>query len=163
MTVWVERAIVVDGLIAHSTGFSFRLSARSRPEADGRSRDRFDSMMGHHSRNGDVMSQLLLGVEFTDGRKATTLNFGPPTDGRPAITQRGGGGGGGRFDTGYWVWPLPPEGDLSLVLQWEDQGIPATRLHLDAAAICNAAAESEPLWPELRSGGGSSWTSGQLG
>jgi hypothetical protein len=156
-------AIVVDGLVAYSTGFSFRLSARSRPDADGHFRAGFELMRRLGGREGNVMAELLLGVEFADGRKATTLNFGEPEDGQARITQRGGGGGGGRFDTGYWVWPLPPAGDLSLVLQWDDQGVPLTRLDLDAAAIRDAAAESEPLWPEQTADGGSNWTSGQIG
>jgi hypothetical protein len=152
---------VVDGLVVYSTGFSFRLSARSRPDADGNFRAGFELMRGLGHREGNVMAQLLLGVEFADGRKATTLNFGQPADEQPRITQRGGAGGGGRFDTGYWVWPLPPAGDHLLVLQWDDQGVLLTRLNLDAAAIRDAAAESEPLWPE-QSGDGSNWTSGQI-
>ena len=104
-------AILVDGLVGYSTGFSFRLAGRCRPDADGRAPIGFDLMF--HPRGGEPherMSQLLLGVEFADGRRATTLRVGPSEDHdqQPTITNRGGGSGGGRFDTEYWVWPLPP-------------------------------------------------------
>jgi hypothetical protein len=155
-------AIVVDGLVAYSTGFSFRLAGRSRPEADGRARVGFDLMFHPRSGQGELMSQLLLGVEFADGRKATTLTIGPPQDRQPTITNRGGGSGGGRFDTEYWVWPLPPPGDLVLALQWDGQGIPLTRVDLTEAAIREAATASEPLWPDRTSDAGSTRRSSQI-
>jgi hypothetical protein len=122
----------------------------------------FDLMFHPRSDPREVMSQLLLGVEFADGRKATTLRVGPSHDQQPTITSRGGGSGGGRFDTEYWVWPLPPRGDLVLALQWDGQGIPLTRVDLPAAAIREAAAGSEPLWPDRSSDVGSAWTSSQI-
>ena len=155
-------AIVVDSLVVYSTGFSFRLAGRSRPEAGGQARAGFDLMFHPRREPGELMSQLLLGVEFADGRKATSLNFGPPQDDQPTITNRGGGSSGGRFDTDYWVWPLPPPGDLALLLQWDGQGIPLTRVDLTVAAIQEAAGASEPLWPERSSDAGSVRRSSQF-
>ncbi len=65
--------------------------------------------------------QLRFGVEFADGRKATNLGWpGRPLDEPPAISlaRRGGGGGGGSWGPGYWVlYPLPPEGQLTLAVR----------------------------------------------
>jgi hypothetical protein len=65
--------------------------------------------------------------------------------------QRGGGGGGRSWSFRYWLWPLPPAGSLTVVIEWPFHAIPLTRIALDAEPLRLAAATSESLWPE---GGG---------
>jgi hypothetical protein len=47
-----------------------------------------------------------------------------------------------------WVWPLPPDGPLSFVVQWPAQGVLLTRAGVEAVGIVQAAAQDERLWPE---------------
>ena len=96
-----------------------------------------------------------MGIEFVDGRKATNLVHGPREgeDSGPVLMGGGGGSGGGTFDLGFWLWPLPPDGPLTFVVQWAEEGIELTRVEIEASAIRVAGAQSEPLWPELGGGG----------
>ena len=110
---------------------------------------------------GGIPAEILrFGVEFADGRKATTLDnrhwrseAGPPG---PVLVQRGGGGGERAWDMRFWLWPLPPSGVLAFVAEWPLGGIALTRVEVDADPIVKAAAEAETLWPdgEPTSGGG---------
>lgn len=82
---------------------------------------------------------LRIGIQFSDGRKATNVaGHDHPAEG-PVMWPLGGGGGGGRFTQGYWVSPLPPCGPLELVCEWPAVGIPLTRRELDAQLILDAA------------------------
>jgi hypothetical protein len=151
-------AILVDQVVAYSTGFSFGLSARSHP--DRRLSDRGFADLFHPRVDG--MDRLLIGIQFADGRKATNLEHRHPTssdDLGPVLMGGGGGGGGGRFDFSFWVWPLPPEGPLTFVCRWDGEGVELTSVDVDAAAIRAASAQSEQLWPEQGDGSGG-WTSG---
>ncbi|HJQ73889.1 MAG TPA: hypothetical protein VJ814_03310, partial [Gaiellaceae bacterium] len=108
---------------------------------------------------------LRLGVQFSDGRKATNVDgrmpFGMPGEPDeppegPVLFPRGGGGGDGRWQQGFWVWPLPPAGPLAFVCEWPAAGIPETRNEIDAALVRDAAADAAVLWPDAedRSEGG---------
>jgi hypothetical protein len=150
-------AILVDQVVAYTTGFSFRLSGRSHPDrtlSDRGFRDLFHPEV-------DGMDRLLIGIQFADGGKATNVGHRHPTssdDVGPVLIGGGGGGGGGRFDFSFWVWPLPPEGPLTFVCRWDGEGVELTSAEVDAAAIRAASAHSERLWPEQGDGGGG-WSS----
>ena len=49
---------------------------------------------------------------------------------------------------GFWLWPLPPPGPLTFVVEWPALGIAETRAETDATAVVEAAASAAPLWPE---------------
>jgi hypothetical protein len=92
---------------------------------------------------------LLLGVEYDDGRTATTFGgrFGwEHDDGSPVLNENGGGGGGHRYDMSYWLNPLPT-GDLTVVCAWPGQGIDETRTVIPGDAIATARAAVVELWP----------------
>jgi hypothetical protein len=145
--------VIVDHVIAYTTGFTFRLAGRARAGAalDPQSFERLHSPHPRH------MDQLLIGIQFADGRKATNINRRPPEDGDPGPVLMGGGGssGGGRFDFEYWIWPLPPEGALTFVIQWTEEGIGLTRVELESSPIFTAGNLSEPLWPGVGGDAGS--------
>lgn len=63
----------------------------------------------------------------------------------PVLLPRSGGGGGQRWDFHYWVWPLPPHGNLTFTCEWRARGIPLTEHELDGAAIRRAAESSTEL------------------
>jgi hypothetical protein len=99
------------------------------------------------------------GVLFADGRRATNGDRGPwlppPTNrdpaGDPVLRMGSGGSSGGQFHfhTSAGLWPLPPDGPLTLVVARQDQGIPETRTELDGSAIQAAAAGAVEIWSDL--------------
>lgn len=155
-------AVALTNAAAFSTGIEFSLETRLR-ERDELS-DPFGMRGRQHVRGGgDLPDEVLrFGFELADGRRVTNVarfpGFDEPQEG-PVLIQRGGGGGERFWSFGYWLWPLPPPGSLTAVVEWPSEGIPLTRVELDAAALLEAAAESEQLWP----GGGPSPGGGTVG
>jgi hypothetical protein len=148
-------AVALLDVVSYSTGFVFRLALRVRPDAA--DFDPRQVMMQLHGGPGPMGSndeQLRFGVEFGDGRKATNLGPRRPPAGEPpsiSLTPHGGGGGGGRsWQIGFWVYPLPPSGPLTLAISWPSRSIPEQTHSLDAAPIIDAAAESVVLWEDNR-------------
>jgi hypothetical protein len=161
-----ERAVVaITGCDAYPHGAVIDVSLRLRPGS--LSPDERRSVMhggpfhllGPHV-GADLPPELVrLGVLFRDGRKATSLDgrrdFRPDSapDG-PILTPRGGGGGELAWNMGFWLWPVPPPGLLTFVVEWPALGIPETRTETDGTAIGAAAASAEPLWPDDDEGRG---------
>jgi hypothetical protein len=103
---------------------------------------------------------LRLGVQLSDGRKATTLDdrHWAHTD-EPSgavLMQRGGSGGENSWDMRFWLWPLPPPGPIAFVAEWPLGGIPETRVETDAGPILEASKRAQILWPDgaVTAGGG---------
>jgi hypothetical protein len=48
----------------------------------------------------------------------------------------------------YWVWPLPPPGPLTFVVEWPAHGIAESRAELDTQPILDAAARAIQVFPE---------------
>lgn len=84
------------------------------------------------------------GLQFSDGRKATVYGLGAlfgfgrahssrsstaiarnprdaPPEG-PLLMGRGGGGSRNSWRQDYWLWPLPPPGDLVIACEWPNIG-----------------------------------------
>ncbi|WP_285247447.1 hypothetical protein [Pseudarthrobacter sp. efr-133-R2A-89] len=109
-------------------------------------------------------TELLFGVQFPDGSKASTGSITPPfmpedSTYRPEspvlyLQNRGGGGGGDELAGSgtIWLWPLPPAGDLRLVAQWTGMGIPESSITLDGTQLREAAAGAQKYWPEGNAG-----------
>jgi hypothetical protein len=100
-----------------------------------------------------------LGVQYSDGRKATNLRRPrPPRAGEPPtgplLTPRGGSGSEGTWDTSYWLWPPPPPGRLLIVAEWPAYHLSETSAEVDADPILEAAALAVTLWPEDDNPGG---------
>lgn len=73
----------------------------------------------------------------------------------PVLTAGGGGGGPGQWDSEFWLWPLPPPGQLTFAVEWPKQEIELTMQEADAGLILEASKKSEVLWPyEGAQGGG---------
>jgi hypothetical protein len=149
-----ETVIAVAGIQAYPTGFSFTLSLRVR-NLSAQEEQRLPYLFDSTDPEDDALAGdfLRFGVQFADGRKATTLEH-PPYDpegqapDRPVLREHGGGGGGTAWDMEYWLWPLPPAGPFAFVCEWSARGIAESRAEIDAAAILEAAESAVILWPD---------------
>jgi hypothetical protein len=107
------------------------------------------------------------GVQFSDGRKATAFGLGlvrsgrgvnattsavalrpgdPPPEG-PLLRPAGGGGSRSVYQQGYWLWPLPPPGDLIVACEWPNAGIELTTATIPGDLLHDAAGRAQELWP----------------
>lgn len=150
-------AVYIARLQGYPTGFGFDLVTVAAPgQADELDMDA--ALFGHRHRRGRPETleaidpeRLRLGVQFSDGAKATNVSGfhhrqDPPTG--PVLHAGGGGGGGGDWHQDQWVWPLPPPGTLSFVCEWPAAGIAVTRHEIDAQNIIDAASRAQALFPD---------------
>jgi hypothetical protein len=164
-----DVAVAVVGATAYSTGVEFRLAVRRRPrswkELDDQEMgeflegDPFGRLFGRPHRGREFPPEILrFGVQFSDGRKATTVgdmvpwDHGLDQDGDQEppgalLTQGGGRGGNGEWESEFWLWPIPPPGPVAFVVEWPAKKIELSRQEVDAALFLDAAAQSELLWP----------------
>ena len=161
LTVLVGRtddtAVGVTQIEAFSTGWRFTLAVRLRQVRPELVRGGLFPLIGSHVHPGveiPLADRLLLGIEYADGQRASTLyDMRMPEPGaredaqRLVLVQEGGGGDDHSYDQTYWVTPLPPEGPVTLVLAWPNFGVPESRTAIDSAAIRAAAGHSHVLWP----------------
>lgn len=148
-----KAAVVLTAALAYPTGLSMQLVAVVRdPEGVGSVRPLFAP------RGADPEAMLRFGVQFADGSKAT--NLAGSDQGRIASRQppsgslllaRGGSGGGGVWDQHWWVWPLPPAGELVFACEWPAYDIELHTQSTDAERLREAAQRAGQLWeqPEL--------------
>jgi hypothetical protein len=149
-----QVAAAIGNVRAHPNGFEFRLSVRVRNEEE-TDLGWFDPTELHRHRQGTQVPEnvLRLGVLYADGRRVATTSHPPwPDDDDDAehliLVPQGSGGGERTWDGDFWVYPLPPDGPVTFVASWLEQGVPETRAELDAAAIGEAAGRAVVLWPE---------------
>jgi hypothetical protein len=161
-----DAVVALIDVVAFTEGVEFALSVlRRRPSEIDPFDHPFDIFMSSRKAGAELPTELLrFGVQFADGRKATTTG-GPavPAEGDPPpgplLFPSDGGGGGDRWDQSFWLWPLPPPGPVAFVVEWPAEGIELTRHELDAAPILEASRSSTRLWPESPGGrGGASTT-----
>lgn len=109
---------------------------------------------GHWGPAMNGSDRLRWGLVLGDGRRLfTDGRFGMPgtetLEGHTVRMTGGGGSGGAESSTmhdGLWLWPLPPEGPLELVLQWLAFGIEESRVIVDGGQLRAMAASVTPLW-----------------
>ena len=136
-------AVYVSGLRVFSNGVDFAVELCARQGSADR-RGGLDEVLHGHGR-----SQLLIGAEFSDGRRCSNLGMRlmEAGDDEPTLWPGGGGGGGRTAGLSLFLAPLPPPGDLRLVTAWPAQGIPDTATMLPTDDILDAAARVTELWP----------------
>ncbi len=144
--------LVAQNFRAYPTGVEFALHLYLR----GGKELRLDEPWGFHPPlpPGEPLRDdfLRLGLLFPDGTKWTNVAARPGWRGDPpappVVLSRGGGGGDHRWHFEFWMWPLPPEGPLTVVAEWPVGGVPETSVVVDGGAIRAAAAGAEILWPD---------------
>lgn len=150
-----QVAVAVGSVRAYSNGFEFTVYIRLRREDEASWPGHSDPFERHRPRRGTEGSddELRLGILYADGRRAATTggHWRPPDDdddGRLVLQQGGGGGRSRSCDWDFWVYPLPPDGPVTLVASWLRHGIGESRAELDGGAIRSAARRAVTLWPE---------------
>ena len=158
-----DVAVAVVEADAYSTGIALRLVVKWREApVEPRAHDLL-GRMPQGTVGGELPPEVLrFGVQFADGRKATSVgrSFLGSEDkpAGPVLAPGGGSGSDREWETSFWLWPLPPAGPLALVIEWPAEGIAETRHEVDAQPFLDAAGASEMLWPEDPDGDGGSWT-----
>jgi hypothetical protein len=149
-----EAAVAVNQLRAYSTGFEFTMSAVLRQE--NRSVGRFEQMRHRWDEEEPISPHFLrVGVRFANGDVVSNLRRpgrwrdGPAPDG-PVLMGGGGSGDRHRYDSEFWVWPLPPAGPVTFVCEWPAFDIAESVGQLDGQVILDAAARAVRLWPADR-------------
>ena len=92
---------------------------------------------------------MLVGVEFSDGRRGSTIAddlISTPAD-APMLWSSGGQAGQRSASRTLFLSPLPPPGDLRLVCAWPAQGVRDTFTPLPGDRILEAARRVTLLWP----------------
>jgi hypothetical protein len=105
-----------------------------------------------HSHQPD-RNALLIGVLFADGSRASSDTISMPSPTRPdhpVLRADSGSGSSFHFRHNVFVWPLPPEGPMNVVIQWLDRGITESFTELDGSAIRAVSVKAREIWPGLR-------------
>lgn len=139
-----KTACVVRKFVAHPTGLEFSIEIRHCREFK---QERFR----------DVWSGggFRYGVLLADGTQVllNRVNSWPPS--RPegasyTLVQTDGGGSDSIFRIGLWLTPLPPDGELTVVVEWKPEGFDETRTTIDLGALRETATHSIELFPDDR-------------
>jgi hypothetical protein len=145
-----EAAVAVGSLRAYPNGFEFTVLIRQR--RDDRAEDRWAlDPFGQHSGRGAAEDVLRLGIMYADGRRvAADRGHDSVADdpGRLILNHNGAGGDSLSWHADFWIHPLPPDGPVTVVVSWLEQGITESRAELDGTAIRAAAQQAVTLWPE---------------
>lgn len=138
-----DFAVFVSGLRVFSNGLDFSVEVRARQSTGRDGRDLSEAL--HDDRAG----ALLLGVEFSDGRRCSNygMHLSPTEDGQPTLWPGGGSSGGRSADTSLFLSPLPPPGALRLVCAWPSQDIADSSVLLPTDQILEGASRVTELWP----------------
>jgi hypothetical protein len=153
LTAGDEAVVVLSSCLAYTSGFQLGIGIRKKHEPPPLSNPRLHHEMPEMS--------LEVGVRFADGREtsrardaeqrkvffeAFAAGSDPPLPPGPMIGGGGGGGGGRRWEWTYWIWPLPPDGPMTVVARWPAGRVPDGEVQVDGSAIRRAGERSERLW-----------------
>jgi len=154
-----DVAVALTNAWVYPTGATLGLTVRARTVTDALERmtmrggpfHSWAHRAGSNDANEIPPEVLRFGVQFSDGRKATTVGHDPwngdVPPAAPVMFPAGGSGGDRVWDMSYWLWPLPPTGPLAFVVEWPGAGVALTRTEIEASQIIEAASRAEELWP----------------
>jgi hypothetical protein len=148
--------IAITDCAAYSNGFTLALALRSKDDIP-------PHAMGFGpTHDPDDDSGIQIGIRFSDGREARSTGVArgpmmrfyrawsegdePDVPEEPLIVQRSGGGGGRHFDFNYFIWPLPPDGPVTITCRWPARGLQTAGKQLNGTAIRAAGLKSKSVW-----------------
>ncbi len=115
---------------------------------------RFDEFGRFRRRSG---GRLRVGLLLADGGRAVSSARGSDrgNDETAAVYRltRGGGGGTGSDDYHemewtFWVWPLPPDGPVTVIVDWAAFELEERRFRFDGSTLSSAASHAISMWPD---------------
>jgi len=140
---------MVDRLLVYPNGLEFRLVLLVRDS----NHDLHDIPWGlPRGRRGSELPDefIRFGLLLADGSKWTNLDGREPWDEDevtgPVVSELGGGGGGESWEMSFWLWPLPPAGEVNFVASWPLHGIRESTTTVDATELRERATEAEEIW-----------------
>lgn len=156
-----HMAVALIGAFVHREGVELRIERRlRRRDLPLRAWNDLVGKFAEHSMFGppeDLATRLRFGLVLGDGEQVLDGRpYDPGADPnappeRHSLMRNGGSGGGSEHShtasEGLWLWPLPPEGPIELVMQWPALGIEETRAVLDGTSIRELAQRAVTLWP----------------
>ncbi len=162
VAVGADAVIVLTECVAYTTGFLLGVGIRKRREPEP---IQLPARRGFAPPGPSDEMSIEVGIRFSDGRETAKSGPGPsdavsswwrewsegkdpPPPAGPIVGMGGGGGGGRRWEMDYWVWPLPPDGPMTVTCDWPAGGVPKGEVSLDGAAIRRAGLNSEKLWSD---------------
>jgi hypothetical protein len=153
-------AIALVGAFVYRDGIELRIERRLRRTGlpFGEWNELCATFMEHWPMGGrsDQQGRLRFGLILGDGERVVLDSpfFGgvdpsAKPEGHTLARRQGGGGGGGSTYSAtdsLWVWPMPPEGSMELVMQWPALDVGERRVRLDATQTRRLALQAKPLW-----------------
>lgn len=147
-------AVALVGAHVHSDGVELLLERRMRRgDLSAEEWNRLTGVFFGHNHGMPDIGPLRYGLALGDGQRVLeggAFGFSEDEPANPTIARTRGSGGGDQWSfsgsDGLWLWPLPPEGPIELVMQWPGMDIPESRVILDAAPILELAPHVRPLW-----------------
>jgi hypothetical protein len=146
-----DVAVAIGGICAYPNGFEFTVHVRVRSSGDLTGQGLMEPFNLFGRRGAQSSDVLQLGLQYADGRcVATTGGWMPDDPGqeRVLLQPSGASGGSRRWDSKFWVHPLPPDGPVIFVAAWAEYGAAEIRAELDGTAIRAASARAVTLWPD---------------
>lgn len=149
-----QQVLALIDCIGYSNGFEFTISYRTRSEIP-------RQLLGIGA-PPTADRELIVRIEYPGGERGSSGDRGmdamrahyeagyegkeAPTPTAPIVMPQRGGGGGKRYDFNYWCWPLPPDGQMKVTVEWAAARIPVTSVEIDASTIREAGLSSTRLW-----------------
>lgn len=145
-TAWIGNTAIS----VYTSGVTLELSIRIRREPPGLPYRAIDVLMDHGRWKAPEEHRLWFGVQYADGRTGTNharYRSARLNRDRVHLQPDGAHGNGRRYDTRFWMAPVPPAGPLTFVCAWPLYDISETQTVFDAAPLRQARAQARVLWP----------------
>jgi hypothetical protein len=145
-----HAVVMLSGMRAFPIGLAMTLHVRLRHRIRrfALHEEVFDGPYRHGQGKEWQQQRLKWGFEYSDGRRATNIDWEPEPSEGPVLSGGGGGGSAQTADRDYWLWPLPPSGPLKIVCQWPQLGIEPTTSLIDGSLLVTAAGRAQPFWSD---------------
>lgn len=137
-----------------------RLDIRLEDDLTPERREQLEEMLDPRTHRWGGRDILRLGITLPDGTRAETgpngriqswtLHQGRPE--QPQLVMFGGGGSGDAYrwmaEARAWLWPLPPDGALTLHFLAATAGIPEGSVDIASTPLLEAASGVLDVWPD---------------
>ncbi|WFE24333.1 hypothetical protein O7621_14300 [Solwaraspora sp. WMMD937] len=151
-----QAAVILTSVLAYPTGFEFDISAILRAPEPATATDLARPPAGASGPPRprtpvDGVGGLQVMVRFADGTVLSSLHRSTSRADRepagPLLSPVAASTDQQRHDARFWVWPLPPDGPVTVECAWPARDIPHSRVEVSGELIRQAAAGAVELWP----------------